>query len=73
MLGGQAIAAGVSTMDDLSALESGLYLELINKELAKLLQISDLIVSQNLIRVKVLSSLASKFVVRLVSQLVLNN
>ena len=30
-VGGQAIAAGVSTMDDLSALESGLYLELINK------------------------------------------
>lgn len=30
-IGGQAIAAGVSTMDDLSALESGLYLELLNR------------------------------------------
>ena len=30
-IGGQAIAAGVSTMDDLSALESGLYLEFVNR------------------------------------------
>ena len=31
MLGGQATAAGVSTMDDMSGIESGIYLEFINK------------------------------------------
>ncbi len=30
-LGGQSIAAGVSTMDDLSAIKSGIYLEFVNK------------------------------------------
>ena len=31
MLGGQSTAAGVSTMDDMSGIESGIYLEFINK------------------------------------------